>query len=197
MSSPLPSEVERAFYLRHRSPTGWFRCAGYRRRAHGRFIRREIHIDHVKPEHEWPELAADLDNLQPLCIPCHKAKTAAEATLRAKGKLRRVHRRRSFLWRWLGWSLVIWLPTWAVYRAGIALGWHDDAHRIVATVWAGYVLVALAAAARPALRWFNRFGDEQETRAASPDPAEPRILAAAEDIIGKAGTIRLDVTARD
>ena len=33
-----------------------------------------INIDHVKPRKLFPELALDIENLQPLCGPCNKSK---------------------------------------------------------------------------------------------------------------------------
>lgn len=33
-----------------------------------------INIDHIKPRKFFPELALDIENLQPLCGPCNKAK---------------------------------------------------------------------------------------------------------------------------
>jgi len=33
-----------------------------------------INIDHIKPRKLYPELALDIENLQPLCGPCNKAK---------------------------------------------------------------------------------------------------------------------------
>jgi 5-methylcytosine-specific restriction endonuclease McrA len=34
-----------------------------------------INIDHIKPRKFFPELALDIDNLQPLCGPCNKRKS--------------------------------------------------------------------------------------------------------------------------
>lgn len=33
-----------------------------------------INMDHIKPRKYFPELALDINNLQPLCGPCNKAK---------------------------------------------------------------------------------------------------------------------------
>ena len=33
-----------------------------------------INIDHVKPRKFYPQLALDIENLQPLCNPCNKSK---------------------------------------------------------------------------------------------------------------------------
>jgi len=33
-----------------------------------------INIDHIKPRKFYPELALEIDNLQPLCGPCNKLK---------------------------------------------------------------------------------------------------------------------------
>lgn len=33
-----------------------------------------INMDHIKPRKFFPELALDINNLQPLCGPCNKAK---------------------------------------------------------------------------------------------------------------------------
>jgi 5-methylcytosine-specific restriction endonuclease McrA len=33
-----------------------------------------VNIDHIKPRRYYPELALDIDNLQPLCPPCNKKK---------------------------------------------------------------------------------------------------------------------------
>jgi 5-methylcytosine-specific restriction endonuclease McrA len=33
-----------------------------------------INMDHIKPRKYYPELALDIENLQPLCGPCNKAK---------------------------------------------------------------------------------------------------------------------------
>jgi 5-methylcytosine-specific restriction endonuclease McrA len=33
-----------------------------------------INFDHIKPRKFFPELALDIENLQPLCSPCNKAK---------------------------------------------------------------------------------------------------------------------------
>ena len=35
-------------------------------------------IDHIQRREDRPDLALDLDNLQVLCVPCHRDKTARE-----------------------------------------------------------------------------------------------------------------------
>ena len=35
-------------------------------------------VDHIKPRHEWPELAYERSNLQPLCATHHARKTRHE-----------------------------------------------------------------------------------------------------------------------
>ena len=35
---------------------------------------RRVNFDHIKPRKFYPELALDINNLQPLCGPCNKAK---------------------------------------------------------------------------------------------------------------------------
>jgi len=39
-----------------------------------------INIDHVKPRKFYPQLALDIENLQPLCNPCNKSKGNYKAT---------------------------------------------------------------------------------------------------------------------
>lgn len=39
-----------------------------------------INVDHIKPKSKYPELALDLGNLQILCWPCNKAKSAVGIT---------------------------------------------------------------------------------------------------------------------
>lgn len=82
MSSKLPADVERAFHRRHRNWRGLYRCVHCARR----FPRTGIHIDHRRPEADFPDLKHDVNNLQPLCIPCHKIKTSKENSQRARLK---------------------------------------------------------------------------------------------------------------
>ena len=39
-----------------------------------------INFDHIKPRKYFPELALDIENLQPLCGPCNKAKGNRHST---------------------------------------------------------------------------------------------------------------------
>lgn len=42
-------------------------------------------VDHILPRRERPELTYEVENLQPLCKPCHSRKTRREQELRRKG----------------------------------------------------------------------------------------------------------------
>jgi 5-methylcytosine-specific restriction endonuclease McrA len=40
----------------------------------------QIHVDHIKPRSKYPRLALDINNLQILCEPCNKGKSAWDET---------------------------------------------------------------------------------------------------------------------
>lgn len=42
-----------------------------------------VDVDHIIPVEQRPDLRLDLANLQSLCLPCHRAKTAAERSIKA------------------------------------------------------------------------------------------------------------------
>ena len=41
-----------------------------------------IQVDHIKPKSQYPELALDIENLQPLCWDCNKKKGVSEIDYR-------------------------------------------------------------------------------------------------------------------
>ncbi len=100
VSSQLPSSLKAEFDAIHRDRRGRYRCSHCR----DKFPRAGINIDHRKPEFERPDLAFDIRNLDPLCLTCHKAKTAKEARRRA----RRRHRPR-YLQRLVGLAAGLYL----------------------------------------------------------------------------------------
>ena len=45
-----------------------------------------VNIDHIKPRRYYPELALDINNLQPLCPPCNKKKGNKPTMQQEEGK---------------------------------------------------------------------------------------------------------------
>lgn len=89
-------------------------CAACRRDG------RAWHADHRRPL--WAGGADDLANLQTLCVPCHRAKTAAEATVRAFRRRRRRGLRRVAAPGYVWAALALWAIGVGQALTGAGLG---------------------------------------------------------------------------
>ena len=205
MSSRLAPDLLAEFHARHRSPDGTYRCAGYQRRAHGRYLKSHIHIDHIKPEVDFPELAFDVDNLQPLCAPpggggCHRAKTSDEARTRARMAARR-RRRPAAAMAGIAVYLCLLALSTGLLAYAVALGTGDQASadrleqlgRDAATV----LIVAASAAILVWAAWQWWKAGEQDKKPSKPaaqgpeDATRARLLEAARESLGARGTVEI------
>lgn len=181
MSSPLPQELKDEFDALHKDRKGRYRCA----RCGVKYPRAGINIDHRKPEWERPDLAFVLGNLDPLCVPCHKAKTAKEARRRAHA---RAPRRRP----------VVPLLLMAAGLAGLR-----SVAPAVVPAWLPYAPLALLCAflAVVAARWWARQApapaEPPGAATPGPDPLIERATEAARSVLGAKGLVEVSGSVPD
>ncbi len=194
MSSPLPASLRAEFDARYRDRKGRYRCA----RCRIKYPRTHIHIDHIKPEVDHPELKHRLDNLQPLCAPpggggCHRAKTAKEA---------RHRRRRPWWWRFprivaatlpmlivaaVGAGMMRWGYLYATRGPRAAERFYEHATTLGTQVLATVALLLLAWLLA---RFWPRPAKSQAT-VSDTYALENRIVGAARDAMGQRGEIKV------
>lgn len=164
MSSRLPESVVKEFDAAHRDRKGRYRCVG---RCGKRYQRSGIHIDHIKPEVDFPELRHDVRNLQPLCIPEHRAKTAKEATARARMRKEGVG---WAPWRWVAVAVLLYAAV-VMLRYGYLeiMMRHDEAASLVTSAGWGLLGAVAVAAGLRGVRWWTRAGQAPQERSGPSD----------------------------